>query len=62
MSYLPSMPHDTAGSASRIRRYRRSAALVWVVPVAAVTAASLKKGRMVDVPRPTVVRRRCRRS
>lgn len=38
-------------------RYLRTAALfVWVVPVITVTTASLRSGRMVDAPRPTVVR------
>lgn len=39
------------------KRYLRTAALLaWVLPVATVTTASLKNGRMVDPPRPTVVR------
>lgn len=38
------------------RLLRTAALLAWVAPVVAVTTASLKKGRMVDAPRPTVVR------
>lgn len=38
------------------RRLRTAALLAWVVPLITVTTASLKSGRMVDAPRPTVVR------
>lgn len=38
------------------RHLRTAALLAWVVPVVTVTTASLKSGRMVDAPRPTVVR------
>jgi hypothetical protein len=29
---------------------------VWAAPVAAVTAASIRRGRMLDAPRPVVLR------
>lgn len=38
------------------RHLRTAALLAWVAPVITVTTASLKTGRMVDAPRPTVVR------
>jgi hypothetical protein len=42
--------HEPRGS------LRAAALLAWVVPVVTVTTASLKRGRMVDAPRPAVVR------
>jgi hypothetical protein len=38
------------------RHLRGAAVLAWVVPVITVAAASLNTGRMVDAPRPTVLR------
>ncbi|MEZ0067252.1 hypothetical protein ABIA32_003265 [Streptacidiphilus sp. MAP12-20] len=37
-------------------RWRRAALLLWAAPVAAVTVASLTRGRMVDAPRPALLR------
>jgi hypothetical protein len=38
------------------KRLRAAALLAWVIPVAAVTSASVKRGRMVDAPRPALLR------
>jgi phosphatidylglycerophosphate synthase len=38
------------------RRVRAAAILAWVAPVVAVTTASVRRGRMVDAPRPVIVR------
>lgn len=37
-------------------RMRRAALLAWLAPVIAVTAVSVRQGRMVDAPRPVIVR------
>lgn len=38
------------------RHVHAAALLAWAAPIAAVTTASLRRGEMVDAPRPTVVR------
>jgi phosphatidylglycerophosphate synthase len=38
------------------RRVRAAALVAWVVPVIAVTTTSVARGRMVDAPRPVIVR------
>ncbi|MEY9962481.1 hypothetical protein ABIA33_000507 [Streptacidiphilus sp. MAP12-16] len=37
-------------------RWRRAALVAWAAPVAAVAAASMARGRMLDAPHPVVVR------